>query len=190
MTDIEDTTRRDPALHLFGALVEGTSNYIENMEADGQRQLVNSAKLPTDFNFCTREEFEALGFTFGEVDPDGMFQEATLPEGWERKGSDHAMWSYIVDERGFERVAIFYKAAFYDRSAHMSLSNPGRSVASDFLYADTDDTTLDRYDLLTDEEKVDFAETLDSMAQQIERHPDIYGKYADRLATAYEVAKP
>jgi predicted secreted protein len=29
------------------------------------------------------------------------------------------MWSYIVDDEGTQRVAIFYKAAFYDRDAFM-----------------------------------------------------------------------
>lgn len=99
---IENTTERDPLHHLVGAMSDGTSGYIEGMEAAGQRQIVNSTKLPTDLNGGTREEFEALGFTFGEVDPrDPMFQEATLPEGWKREGSDHA--TYIVDERGIER---------------------------------------------------------------------------------------
>jgi hypothetical protein len=30
------------------------------------------------------------------------------------------MWSQLVDAEGVPRVAIFYKAAFYDRKAHMS----------------------------------------------------------------------
>lgn len=119
---IENTSERDPLIHVGGALSEGASGYIENMEAQGQRELVNSDRLPTRILHCTQEEFEALGFTFGEPDPhDDMFRPATLPEGWRREGSDHAMWSYIVDTNGRQRVAIFYKAAFYDRSAHMSL---------------------------------------------------------------------
>jgi hypothetical protein len=32
------------------------------------------------------------------------------------------MWSYILDDKGRERCAIFYKAAFYDRRAHLSIS--------------------------------------------------------------------
>ena len=46
---------------------------------------------------------------------------ATLPPGWSRQGSDHAMWAHLLDEHGRQRVGIFYKAAFYDRSAHMHL---------------------------------------------------------------------
>jgi hypothetical protein len=101
---------------------------IEEMEREGKAQLLNSDRLPVKFNVFhqsqaeARAEFEALGFTFGEPDAsDPMFRPATLPEGWSRKGSDHAMWSYLVDELGRERVSIFYKAAFYDRDAFMSL---------------------------------------------------------------------
>jgi hypothetical protein len=48
--------------------------------------------------------------------------------------SDHAMWSYLVDELGRERVSIFYKAAFYDRSAHMSLTSLGSYVRNSVEY--------------------------------------------------------
>lgn len=33
------------------------------------------------------------------------------------------MWSYLVDELGRRRGAIFYKAAFYDRDAFMRLES-------------------------------------------------------------------
>jgi len=66
--------------------------------------------------------FEALGFTFGPVDPhDPLFRPATLPDGWTKEGSDHDMWSYVVDELGRRRVGVFYKAAFHDRHADMTL---------------------------------------------------------------------
>lgn len=129
MTEIKNTTRamrEDPAEPLL-ALAEGmatgsASSFVERQEADGQRQLVNSDRLPTDTGHDGDEPFLALGFTFGEPDErDPMFRAATLPAGWRREGSDHAMWSYIADEHGRRRVAIFYKAAFYDRSAFMRL---------------------------------------------------------------------
>ncbi len=125
---IENTSRRDPYLHLLGALGDAGS-YIEDQERDGQKQLVNSDRLPTEISHGTQADFEALGFVFGDVDPDDpLFRQVTLPDGWVRRGSDHAMWSYIDDERGRERVAIFYKAAFYDRRASMSL-RPVEQVA-------------------------------------------------------------
>jgi hypothetical protein len=125
---IDDTTKRmqdlgEQAAFLGEALLFGNGAPIERQERDGQRQLVSSDRLPSDFQ-GDRTEWEALGFTFGEPDPDDpMFMPATLPEGWKREGSDHAMWSYIVDRYGHHRVAIFYKAAFYDRSAFMRLES-------------------------------------------------------------------
>lgn len=91
---------------------------IEFQEAQGQHELVHSDRLPSD----GRQDpiLASWGLTFGEPDTDDpLFCPATLPAGWTRKGSDHAMWSYILDEKGRERISIFYKAAFYDRSAHM-----------------------------------------------------------------------
>ena len=152
MTRIENTSDRDPLLHLAGAWggEDRISNYITEMESAGQSQLVHSDRLPTDTH-GTDDAFTALGFTFGEPDAgDPMFRPATLPEGWTRQGSDHAMWSYLLDDKGRKRVSIFYKAAFYDRSAHMSVVNPA-SVISDLFYADHDPTSLPLDDLLTAE---------------------------------------
>lgn len=120
---IENTSKREPIVHLAGMVGGGTSGYIGEMEAAGQRQLVNSDVLPTEVLHGTDEDYIALGFVFGEpVEGDPLFRHATLPEGWRREGSDHDMWSYLVDEKGQRRVAIFYKAAFYDRGAHMSMA--------------------------------------------------------------------
>ena len=97
--------------------------YIEDMEAAGQTQIVNSDVLPVKILHCKKEDFIQLGFIFDKPDPDDLiFCKATLPAGWSREGSDHAMWSYIIDEKGRKRVSVFYKAAFYDRHSHMSLN--------------------------------------------------------------------
>ena len=32
------------------------------------------------------------------------------------------MWSDLVDDKGRKRTSIFYKAAFYDRSAHIGVN--------------------------------------------------------------------
>lgn len=109
-------------------LLGGNPRAIEAQEAQGQQQLVNSDRLPTRINSFGKygdEAFTALGFEFGDPDlADGMFRPAKLPAGWTREGSDHAMWSYLLDETGTRRVAIFYKAAFYDRVAFMDLIDP------------------------------------------------------------------
>ena len=123
---IDNTTERmqDPAERL-ALLAEGMAtgsptSFIERQEREGQRQLVNSDRLPSDCG--DHAPWLALGFTFGEPDPsDPLFMAATLPPRWSRKGSDHAMWSHLVDELGRNRAGIFYKAAFYDRKAHMHL---------------------------------------------------------------------
>lgn len=128
---IENTSRRDPLLNLVGML-GSSSEYIEGMEAAGQRQIVNSDRLPVEIKWSTQADLEALGFVFGEHDPgDNLFRKATLPAGWKREASDHSMWSYLVDEAGKRRVAVFYKAAFYDRRAFMRLEPEPEGGESD-----------------------------------------------------------
>jgi hypothetical protein len=114
----------------FGALLRGDmENFkvasppggIEAQEARGQRDFVASETLPKELlHGTTRAQLEALGIVFGE-DADDLFVKATLPPGWKKVASDHAMWSYLHDDQGRKRASIFYKAAFYDRSAHMNL---------------------------------------------------------------------
>lgn len=108
------------------ALATGdTTAIVEEQERAGQRQLVNSDRLPVEIQSGCGDTaaFEALGFTFGEPDRhDPLFRPATLPEGWKREGTDHDMWSFIIDQLGRRRVAVFYKAAFYDRRASMRLN--------------------------------------------------------------------
>jgi hypothetical protein len=129
-SSIKNTTAEmanDPAEALLALAVSsgpgGPGRYIEETERAGQSQLVNSDRLPTTVDSDGGDEpFIALGFTFGPPDNgDALFRKATLPPGWKREGSDHAMWSHLVDTLGRRRVAIFYKAAFYDRDAFMSL---------------------------------------------------------------------
>lgn len=113
----ENTTeavRKNPLMAMIG------SRGIEAQEARGQRQLVESTSFPTK----GRQDAEliAMGFELGEpYSDDLMFRDAKLPAGWKKKASDHSMWSYIVDDQGRRRVAIFYKAAFYDRNARYHL---------------------------------------------------------------------
>lgn len=91
---------------------------IEAQEAAGQAMLMASQQLPHPGR--DRELFEALGFVFGSP-IDELFVSATLPPGWTKKASEHSMNSGIFDEQGRERANVFYKAAFYDRRADMTL---------------------------------------------------------------------
>lgn len=100
-------------------IAASTPGGIEAQEAAGQMEQSLLQTLPRDNR--DRESFEKLGFKFGK-DIDDIFVEVEFPKGWRKKPTDHSMWTKILDEKGRERGSIFYKAAFYDRSAHVSLS--------------------------------------------------------------------
>lgn len=109
----------DPGSMFIEMLGEGS---VEKQERRGQEELLKSDVFPTDISGMTTEDLEEMGFEFhGEVPNDPIFQFVTLPEGWGREGTDHDMWSYIVDETGKRRIGVFYKAAFYDRRAFARL---------------------------------------------------------------------
>jgi hypothetical protein len=133
-----NTTERERKSVGAGMLAEamsvGTSAAIEGQEAAGQREMLFSDVLPT--KGLERERFEALGFKVGEpVDEDPLFTGVELPDGWSREGSDHAMWSYIVDERKRHRVSVFYKAAFYDRKAEVHMETQPKTAAQEAAVA-------------------------------------------------------
>lgn len=99
-------------------LVAATPGGIERQEAMGQAAFVGTlGTLPIK---CPREQFEALGFKFGEPEDD-LFIAVTFPKGWSKRATEHSMWSEILDDKGRKRGSVFYKAAFYDRSAHAHL---------------------------------------------------------------------
>ena len=104
---------------LKNARVAATPGGIEAQEKAGQQALVASTDMPKDMS-PDRAAFEALGFTFGEP-VDDLFLKATLPAGWTKAATSHSMHSDIMDEKGRRRVSVFYKAAFYDRSASATL---------------------------------------------------------------------
>ena len=106
---------------ISNAIISATPGGIEAQEAQGQKDLVNSSNIPREFNGCTQADFLKLGFQFFD-DVDDLFVDVAMPDGWEVQPTDHSMWSKIVDEKGRERASMFYKAAFYDRSAHISLT--------------------------------------------------------------------
>lgn len=180
-----NTASDDPIIKL---LIGTSPGGIEAQERQGQREVLASTTLPADLNGASREGFETLGFRFGDAIPgDPLFQEASLPAGWRREGSKHAMWSYIVDERGLRRVAVFYKAAFYDRKAHMNLVNVGYDIASSFIYGDQATFAL-RPDL-TDSERAGAHAAAADYLESAERHPTIYGDRTSRARQVLEAAK-
>jgi hypothetical protein len=171
MTSIENTTRavqRDPMLGLLTAMPGG----IEAQERSGQAQLVQSTQLPAKL-MGNQADFEALGFVFGDPVPgDELFREMTLPSGWSKRATDHGMHSEVIDERGLRRVSVFYKAAFYDRRADMSIVSVGHMVSTEAIYGDGDPADL--HPALTKEELEDVEAGAISYIKQAGEHPDIY----------------
>ncbi len=114
---ITSTRDQNPLINLVTIMGDGG---IEAQEAQGQRQLVASQQLPANGDW---EGLEKLGVKRGDpVEGDELFVNAELPEGWEKRSTDHSMWSEIVNEKGDKVASIFYKAAFYDRDAFIRLA--------------------------------------------------------------------
>lgn len=201
MNGPERTDRRDPIIHPLGSLADGPSGYITGMEADGQRQVVHSDVLPADAPWADRGPshnryrgdgtLDALGFVKGEPVPgDPLFVRCTLPDGWRKAGSDHAMWSYIVDERGIRRVAVFYKAAWYDRSAHAQIVDVGAAATTEAIYGDGLPRLPHLWDVFTDAERDDFRAGLQAYLQQAEESPTVYRDRLPRVWQLIELANP
>jgi hypothetical protein len=115
------TVEKDsPYSILLDALVTGGDGSVERQEARGQQSFVKSDTLPKEMLGCNRSQLEKMGIVFGD-NADDLFVFCTLPEGWTKQRTDHSMWSSLLDEKGRKRASIFYKAAFYDRSAHIGL---------------------------------------------------------------------
>jgi len=66
-------------------------------------------------------ELTALGFELdlSEQGADELLAPMYLPEGWERRPSDHHLYSYLVDGDGRNRVMVMFKGGDYDRDAWM-----------------------------------------------------------------------
>lgn len=109
------------------ALVTGNINSaIERQEKQGQEALVAASdRLPKTFQMFGKFRgwgWDQIGPIWGVNilgEADDIFLRVELAPGWSIQPTDHSMWTRLVDDRGRERAAIFYKAAFYDRSAHI-----------------------------------------------------------------------
>lgn len=101
-------------------IAASTPGGIEAQEARGQREAVAAQRLPIK-GTGDGKVWEKLGFVFGEM-YDDVFVCVTFPAGWKLEPTEHSMWSNLLDDKGRKRAAMFYKAAFYDRSAHITLS--------------------------------------------------------------------
>jgi len=107
------------------------SDAIELQEKLGQNSLRNNEKLPIkchdygyfkklhDIGIVILDTEEEINNKFSKNE---LFMSVKLPEGWSIKPTDHSMWSNLVDDKGRARASIFYKAAFYDRDAHLNFN--------------------------------------------------------------------
>jgi len=100
------------------ASIAMTPGGIERQEKQGQLTFTKGDYLPKEMQGDCRAVCEAWGIVFGK-EIDDLLIEAKLPAGWQKVPTDHSMWVDVVDEKGRKRLIVFYKAAFYDRSAHM-----------------------------------------------------------------------
>ena len=120
---IDNTENKNPLAALF-AMSKHSNDFILNQEKEGQGQMVQSAQLPrlTNYDKEAREYYEDWGIkVFGVTKDDEIFVDVQLPKGWKKERTEHSMWSKVLDEKGRERLKVFYKAAFYDRSAHVQV---------------------------------------------------------------------
>lgn len=106
---------------LFLADATSGPGFIERQEKDGQRKLINSSRLPVEYQGNERltDISKATGIIFGQKQ--GLFYDVELPVGWRLEPTSHSMWSDLLDNKGRKRGAVFYKAAFYDENAHWYL---------------------------------------------------------------------
>ena len=136
---------------MFAEALLGGDRFVENQEARGQAQVVASQQLPSQGDW---DALEKLGFVKGEpVEGDDLFVNATLPEGWYKEATEHAMYTVIKDERGIERVSVGYKAAFYDRWAQISIKNVSWDIVSKLSYSKGELVAPDYWDKLTPAER-------------------------------------
>ena len=109
-----------------GWLLGGNPSAIELQEKTGQRELITSNQLPVSLGMrgTANEDYEKMGIRIiGETEGDNIFFDVELPQGWKIQPTEHPMWSELVDSKGRIRSSIFYKAVFYDRSAHVRISH-------------------------------------------------------------------
>jgi len=139
---------------MWGWIRGGNPNAIRAQETQGQNSFVQSETLPTRMNsykINIKAILESAGIKFlGVVEDDPLFQYVELPLGWKKIPTDHSMWSNLIDDKGRVRAMIFYKAAFYDRDAHLSI-NRRYDVQFDYDRFDNEHVAVAR---VMDSEKV------------------------------------
>jgi len=113
MSKVRNTTKQIHENPIIGLPMLMNNKYIEQQEANGQAELVQSDVLPTEIGAEDKAVLEKAGVIFGEVvKGDDIFTNVTLPFGWKKKRTDHSMWSELLDGKGRVRASIFIKPHF------------------------------------------------------------------------------
>jgi hypothetical protein len=111
----------DTEMVMLGALLGGSPAAIIAQEKHGQKALANSTELPVKIDPAAQKVLSEWGVQLGDVLEDKLFRQAILPKGWKKVPTEHSMYTDLVDDKGRKRASIFYKAAFYDRDAFLSI---------------------------------------------------------------------
>lgn len=105
-------------------LAATTPGGIEQQELDGQIKFLSKEVLPQKANHCSvhaEVAYHRMGIEILDV-VDDLFLSVKLPDGWRKIGTEHRLWTRLLDNKGRERATIFYKAAFYDRDAFININ--------------------------------------------------------------------
>lgn len=84
--------------------------------------------LPKRILGGSERDLAKLGFSLGP-EIDDLFQSGRPPKGWQMRPSDRSAWSYIYDEKGHQRVGVFFKESAGERLAHMMILADGGALA-------------------------------------------------------------
>ncbi len=95
-----------------------TPGGIDAQEKAGTQMVLEQQRLALDGTRQHLAYLESLGFVFGN--DDGLLVDCALPPGWKLAEHPHPMLTRLLDADGAERALQFYKAAFYDKQAHIN----------------------------------------------------------------------
>jgi hypothetical protein len=99
-------TTKETCEHLFvDAMARGNAEgVVERQEARGQASFCKSEDIPVEYSPGSGFNDETLikmGIELGEpYEDDPIFRLCKLPEGWSKRGSNHSMWSCLLDDKG------------------------------------------------------------------------------------------
>ena len=153
------------------------NNVVKAQEAQGQAELVESDTIPKKMTDRTKKILESWGVQILD-ECDDLFVYATLPEGWTKTAGSHPMWSHLRDEQGRIRATMFYKAAFYDRSAHITTVSRYKSVI-DYNHGDDSKVVLLCMDCETVLHRLECDVTPDNRYRKMDELEQIGEKWLD-----------